>query len=413
MAAIVTAYYVAEVHAQTALGDQWLPRALIPAAVNVYGLATVNGRIYAFCINDKEAPVTYAYDPQADAWTAKAPMPTSRRWFGTAALDGKVYAIGGTASYDPSNGTVMSAANEAYDPATDTWTSKAAMPTARSQIGAQTVNGKIIITCGLTASYVAPTVTNATEIYDATTDTWGTGAAIPIRVFGYASAALNGKIYYFGGSLSGAPYFESIIQVYDAAADSWGSGAPMPTLTIQAVAAATTGSNTPEGLYLIGGRMTNPIAASQIYDPATDKWTSGTPFPTTHDYVTEYLAATTLNDTVFVVGGIAHANEGSYGIAELYVPADYNGTIPMPVPATTAPSLSPTPAPTSSPTPASTATPTPTPTPSATVTPTSTPTISQPPTPVPSVPELPWWVTTLLFFAALGLVAIFGKGQRH
>ncbi len=67
-----------------------------------------------------------------------------------------------------------------------------------------------------------------------------------------------------------------------------------------------------------------------------------------------------------------------------------------------------TPAPTTNPTPS----PAPTPTTNPTATPTPTPATTQPPTPAPSVPELPWWVIALLFAAAFGLVAVFGRGQR-
>jgi hypothetical protein len=100
--------------------------------------------------------------------------------------------------------------------------------------------------------------------------------------------------------------------------------------------------NAPKRIYVIGGRLNGPIDATQIYDPAIDEWTSGAAFPTTHDYVTEYLAAVNVNDTIFTVGGIAQANEGFYELTEQYVPAGYNGTIIQPQPSTTE-SISPSP----------------------------------------------------------------------
>lgn len=36
------------------------------------------------------------YDPATDTWTPKAPMPTVRRNLAAATANGKVYAIGGT-----------------------------------------------------------------------------------------------------------------------------------------------------------------------------------------------------------------------------------------------------------------------------------------------------------------------------
>jgi hypothetical protein len=52
-------------------------------------------------------------------------------------VNGVVYAIGGR-----SNGTFV-ATNEAYDPASDTWTTVAPMPTARDELSTSVVNGVI------------------------------------------------------------------------------------------------------------------------------------------------------------------------------------------------------------------------------------------------------------------------------
>ena len=71
-----------------------------------------------------------AYDPASNAWSTKAPLPTPR--LGLAFVnggDGKLYALGG---YGGSGTTTV----EAYDPATDTWTTKASMLTGRWNLGA-------------------------------------------------------------------------------------------------------------------------------------------------------------------------------------------------------------------------------------------------------------------------------------
>jgi len=41
------------------------------------------------------------YDPITDTWTTKADMPTARWFFSTSALNGKIYAIGGSVRYPP------------------------------------------------------------------------------------------------------------------------------------------------------------------------------------------------------------------------------------------------------------------------------------------------------------------------
>ena len=66
-------------------------------------------------------------------------MPTARLYFSTSAVDGMIYAIGGAgqATWAPLR-TV-----EEYDPATDTWTTKAHMPKARMHFSTSAVDGKI------------------------------------------------------------------------------------------------------------------------------------------------------------------------------------------------------------------------------------------------------------------------------
>ena len=54
-------------------------------------------------------------------------------------LNGKIYAIGGARVWP---GQAVSTVEE-YDPATDTWTTKAPMPTARRSLSTSVVNGKI------------------------------------------------------------------------------------------------------------------------------------------------------------------------------------------------------------------------------------------------------------------------------
>ena len=59
-----------------------------------------------------------AYDPSTQTWATRAPMPTPRSHFAAAAAGGYLYAIGGIGV-----GTV-----ERYDPVADSWTAVAPSP---------------------------------------------------------------------------------------------------------------------------------------------------------------------------------------------------------------------------------------------------------------------------------------------
>jgi hypothetical protein len=92
---------------------------------------------------------TEVYDPATDTWTRKADMPTPRTFLSTSAVNGKIYAIGGCSVFETAFATV-----EEYDPATDKWTEKADMPTARGILSTSVVRGKIYAVGGSTAANV-------------------------------------------------------------------------------------------------------------------------------------------------------------------------------------------------------------------------------------------------------------------
>ena len=74
-----------------------------------------------------------AYDPVTDTWTTKTRMPVERYWPAASAINGMLYVVGG----DGGEGKTVAA----YDPATDTWSTAGSVPTERSNLGAGVVNG--------------------------------------------------------------------------------------------------------------------------------------------------------------------------------------------------------------------------------------------------------------------------------
>jgi N-acetylneuraminic acid mutarotase len=82
-----------------------------------------------------------AYDPATNTWTTKAPMPTARWELGSGVVDGILYAIGGL------NDQYLSTV-EAYDPAAGTWTTKASMPNPRFSFALGVAGKKLYIADG-------------------------------------------------------------------------------------------------------------------------------------------------------------------------------------------------------------------------------------------------------------------------
>ncbi len=135
-------------------------------------------------------------------------------------------------------------------------------------------------------------------VYDAANDNWSQATPVPIPVFGYASAVWDNKIFIIGGCTSkfseGSPpqvKCTRAVQIYDPATDQWSEGTPLPRAMMSMGAAAAS-----DRIYVVGGwageyNDKGPTDAhwpglgiatfdlNQIYDPQTGNWSTGTPFP--------------------------------------------------------------------------------------------------------------------------------------
>lgn len=112
--------------------------------------------------------VLLAYDPNTDAWTTKAPMLVVRHGFGLASLNGLIYAVGGAlGGGDPSSPqNQRRLANvESYDPASNTWTTRLPMPTKREGLAVAVVNGVMYAIGGDSSDFLGATPTNVNEAY--------------------------------------------------------------------------------------------------------------------------------------------------------------------------------------------------------------------------------------------------------
>jgi N-acetylneuraminic acid mutarotase len=180
--------------------DRWTKKADMPTARNCFSASTVNGRIYAIGgvdIADKNVATVEEYDPSTDTWTKKADMPTPRFAFSTSVVDGKIYAIGG--AIDPKVGPHTTAVEE-YDPATDTWTKKADIPTKRHYLCANSAEGKVYAMGGFRAKWQDWNLALSVEEYDPATDKWTKKPEMPTARRLLSASAVKGKIYAIGGS---------------------------------------------------------------------------------------------------------------------------------------------------------------------------------------------------------------------
>jgi len=280
--------------------NSWVSKASMPTARAYFGVAVVDGKIYAI---GGAGGVNEAYNPETNTWTTKKPMPNPRTSFAIAAYENKIYCIGGYAN-GSNTGTAI---NEVYDTQTDTWETKSSMPTARSQLQASAVNGKIYVIGGILED---GEILSVNEVYDPATDTWTTKSPIPYGVYSHSSVVVDNRIYVLSGQSSSpgnnGPDKGPLNQIYDPETDTWTSGAPPPQPAHRSGAVVTSSVLTPKRIYVIGGQVGFMDASNinQVYDPQTDTWSTGTSMPTAR----QGLGVAVVNNLIYAIGGSFPAN---------------------------------------------------------------------------------------------------------
>jgi N-acetylneuraminic acid mutarotase len=305
--------------------DSWKTMAEMPTARSGLGVVTVNGKIYTIGGENGDATLrtNEEYDPATNTWTTKASMPTARSRFAITVYQNKIYVMGGTTgSGDVVGRQLATDANEVYDPLTDTWETKTPLPTPRQDLDAQTVNGKIYTLSGIRneALFITPRF-DATEVYDPANDSWTTKASIPTSVWDYASTVVDNKIYVVGGwnmTPSGWSPANSN-QVYDTETDTWSYRAAPKVALGRSAAGTTTGVMAPERIYVVGGMDEYHISdLTQVYNPQSNVWSSGKAMPTAR----YGLGVAVVDDTFYAIGGSISVND-TVAVNERYTPLGF------------------------------------------------------------------------------------------
>jgi N-acetylneuraminic acid mutarotase len=294
----------------------WTTKAPMPTARFWYSCEVVNGKIYVFggaTTNNSPALASVEeYDPVTDTWTTKTPMPTPRYLTASAVVDGKIYIIGGDSIFILGWCDVLHTM-EVYDPSNDTWdTQKTPMPTGRYAASACVVNGVIYVMGGV---YMLPgddvgRLLNVVEAYDPATDTWTTKAPMPTARYALSMPVVNGKIYAMGGSVGGG-YGINTVELYDPETDTWTMKASMPIVNCYFGTCIVDGI-----IYTIGGWDYSQHSRVFTYDPEIDEWSELSTMPTAR----LGLGAGIVNGKIYAIGGAPHSTMPPLSINEEYDP---------------------------------------------------------------------------------------------
>ena len=190
------------------------------------------------------------------------------------------------------------------------WVADAPVQTARDQFAAAVVDSKICIFGG--NAYPGGYNLKSTEIFDPATQTWSYGADNEHNggegVEELTGAAIDGKFYVFGawGGIGPGGYYGNInfSEMYDPATDQWTSLAPKPTPVSGAPSVVYNGE-----IYIFGGAFAwndeegethqTEYDVVEAYNPATDSWRTVTNMP----FLLFAEAVAVVGDKVFVIGG--------------------------------------------------------------------------------------------------------------
>jgi N-acetylneuraminic acid mutarotase len=313
-----------------ALEDSWTTKEPMPTPRTSLGVAVVNDKIYAIG-GYPDLNVTEQYDPKTDTWTTKTAMPTPRFNFAVAVCQNKIYCIGGLIRGNNSVGASLTGAIEVYDPETDTWETKKPMNTPRAQLEANVVDDKIFLMGGRTGGQGSTVTLN--EAYYPISESWSEKAPMPFPVILYASVVVGSKIYVMGGQDEfNYPLTMDKNQIYDAVTDSWSFGAALPNGVSDSSACSIVTDN--PRIYLIGGHPITGNASTdivQIFNPNSNSWGTGTSMPSTRFG----LCTATIEGTIFAIGGTKDyslPNEMGSAKNEMYTPASQTASNPDPSP---------------------------------------------------------------------------------
>lgn len=236
-----------------------------------------------------------AAPPPPSPWVRLADMPAGRAKFGVAALDGRLYVVGG---YDTLKQVLV------YDIAADRWQDGPPLLRGTDNVAALAAGGKVYALGGEAGT--------AVQVFDPRSDRWSAGPPLPTRRFASAAAELRGRLHLAGGWNTSNSASASLAsqEVFDLAAQAWmRDAAPLQTPRNAAAAGVVdgrlvvTGGRTP-GIRAVDQR---PLASTEIYDPANNRWAEGAPLPTARGS----LAAAVLDGKLYTFGGETAAREVS------------------------------------------------------------------------------------------------------
>ena len=245
------------------------------------------------------------HDPAVGQWLTQTNSPNQPRYNHMATLlaSGKVLVAGGS----DFNGAMKF--SELYDPATDAWTRTGDMLTSRTGHTATLLrNGKVLVTGGVQAGGA---ILDSAELFDPATGAWSaTANLMPNRRADHTATLMaDGRVIVTGGwnVVAGTNILKNC-DIYDPATNSWTSANGMNQARRYHTATLLFDGR----LLAVGGDTTPTLMTSELFDPATGRWTQQG--STMHVGHYRHTATLLPNGKVLIVSGL----QGTSGLPTTY-----------------------------------------------------------------------------------------------
>ena len=179
-----------ELHMYNPTTDTWTRKRDMPGVTWGGITGVINNQLYVLTCVDEDLCwqhshlVLYRYNPATDQWAQLSVTPVGLGFPMGGVIGGKLYATGG-----PSGGLLV------YDPATNGWTSKASLPGRRWNGAGVALAGKLYILGGFEQDGDDFRLVRKTSVYDPATNTWSNKAVMPThrRHFSASRVVVDGQ----------------------------------------------------------------------------------------------------------------------------------------------------------------------------------------------------------------------------
>lgn len=275
-------------------------RTFAPGYDFLWEMCAGNNKIYMFVGDNTGAHTIVEYMPTVSPWAKKYEAKFCYEGMGAGKIDDKLYFAGGYGAIEVLSDFKYQKSTFEYCTTNDTWTQRADMSVGRAKTGSAVLDGKLYVIGGATSgetNYTYPngsfSATNLVEAYDPQTNTWTTKRSFPYSAHGVAAVALNQKIYTFGGN--GGGVYRDVYE-YNPSTDQWSYKTALQTARYAAGAVELNGK-----IYIIGGFNSagTALTSVEVYDPSTNTWDqTKAPLPVGRGYF-----GVAADNGIYVIGG--------------------------------------------------------------------------------------------------------------